>query len=43
VVSGELYCNKMPSDASLNQVRHLVAPFSETDPVKLDLYGCRGL
>ena len=43
VVSGELYCSKMPSDASLNQVRHLVAPFTETDPVKLDLYGCRGL
>lgn len=43
VVSGELYCNKMPSDASLSQVRHVVAPYTETDPVKLELYGCRGL
>jgi hypothetical protein len=43
VLSGELYCNKMPSDASLSQVRHLVAPYTTTDPVELDLYGCRGL
>jgi hypothetical protein len=43
VVSGKLYCNKMPSDVSLNQVRHLVAPFTEDEPVELDLYGCGGL
>ena len=43
VVSGELYCKQMPNDVSLSQVRHLVAPYTETDPVELELYGCRGL
>jgi hypothetical protein len=43
VINGELYCNKMPSNASLSQVRHLVAPYTSTDPVEFDLYGCRGL
>ena len=43
VISGELYCKEMPSSASLTQVRHLVAPYTSTDPVEFDLYGCSGL
>lgn len=43
VIKGELYCDKMPSDASLSQVRYLVAPYTSSDPVELELYGCRGL
>jgi hypothetical protein len=42
VLKGDLYCNKMPSNASLSQVRYVVAPYTE-DPVDLELYGCAGL
>jgi hypothetical protein len=43
VLKGKLYCDKMPSDASLNNVRSLVAPNTSADPAEFELYGCAGL
>jgi hypothetical protein len=43
VIKGSLYCDKIPVDGNLTQIRYLVAPYSSEDPAEFELYGCSGL
>jgi hypothetical protein len=43
VIKGSLYCDRIPTMGSLSQIRYLVAPYSNEDPAKFELYGCSGL
>jgi hypothetical protein len=43
VIKGKIYCDKVPSEASLTSVRYLVAPYTQTDPAEFELYGCAGI
>ena len=43
VIKGKIFCDKVPSEASLSSVRYLVAPYTQTDPAEFELYGCAGL
>jgi len=42
VLKGNIYCAKIPSDATANITRYVVAPLTR-DPAQFEIYGCSGL